>query len=79
MWLQQYPFNTLVKISFILLFTLPEQIVLVTSVVPHLYWPPESTNKISFFYFSICFIIRLIMNTSSNAPEPAIVSKLGYK
>ena len=38
------PFNTLVKIFFILLFEFFKEIVRVTSVVPNLYCPPESTK-----------------------------------
>ena len=37
-----WPFKTLVKIFFILLAWLVKQIVLVTSVVPYLYCPPEA-------------------------------------
>ena len=49
------PFKTLVKLFFALFEIIPELVVLVTSVVPHLYCPPESINKISFF-----FITRLV-------------------
>jgi len=44
-----WPFNTFVNISLIEFFCLEKQIVLVTSVVPNLYCPPESHKKISFF------------------------------
>ena len=43
-----WPFKTLVKIFFIFWFGFEKQIVLVTSVVPYLYCPPESHKKISF-------------------------------
>ena len=41
------PFKTLVKLFFNLIGIVPLHVVLVTSVVPHLYCPPESINKIS--------------------------------
>ena len=49
------PFNILVKISFIFFLGLEKQIVLVTSVVPYLYWPPESHKNISFFLINFVF------------------------
>ena len=44
-----WPFNTFVNTSLIDFCGLEKQIVLVTSVVPYLYCPPESHKKISFF------------------------------
>ena len=44
-----WPFNTFVNISLVEFFCLEKQIVLVTSVVPNLYCPPESHKKISLF------------------------------
>ena len=69
-------FKTSVKIFFIVLFGLEKQIVLVTSVVPYLYWPPESHKKISFFCIVCNFFISTIMDYGPFFPEPAIVSKL---
>ena len=51
------PLRTLVKIFRILSVGLLKQTVLVTSVVPNLYCPPESHKKISFFFiFLLVFL-----------------------
>ena len=52
------PFNTFVNLFLIELFCLLKQIVLVTSVVPYLYCPPESHKKISFFFINIFYPIN---------------------
>ena len=50
------PFKTLVKIFFTLGSGFEKQMVLVTSVVPYLYCPPESHKKISFLLENNKFI-----------------------
>jgi hypothetical protein len=54
-----WPFNTFVNISLIEFFCLEKQIVLVTSVVPNLYCPPESHKKISLFLIVLLDFLTL--------------------
>ena len=55
-----WPFKTLVKIFLIFVEGFEKQIVLVTSVVPYLYCPPESHKKISFLLiFLLEFLFAL--------------------
>ena len=55
-----WPFKTLVNIFFIVSLGLEKQIVLVTSVVPYLYCPPESHKKISFFLIVFAFFFEAL-------------------
>ena len=48
----------------ILCFWFEKQSVLVISVVPYLYWPPESHRKISFFYDVLGFSRGILIKNS---------------